>query len=138
MTRGSLGWRGRRACPERRARPGPWSPSERARSALRARAPLASGACRLAVSLSLRAWAQGAVGGECVPLAELSFCFMGQAVSWPRWLQGQGFFVVVFGGKQCCLFFFNYFVLWYFSSLRIIFNSKTGLTAVAFLFHFFL
>lgn len=31
--------------------------------------------------------------------------------------------------------FLSYFLLWYFSSLGIIFNRKTGLTAVAFLFH---
>lgn len=36
------------------------------------------------------------------------------------------------------VFFLKYFVLWCFSSLRIIFNSKTGLTAVAFLLHLFL
>lgn len=101
----------------------------------------ASGACHLAVSLFLHVWAQGAVGGECVCLSELSFCFMGQAVSWPRWLRGQVFFCLFFFLVSCVVFFFfffNYFVLWYFSSLGIIFNSKTGLTAVAFLFHLFL
>lgn len=41
-------------------------------------------------------------------------------------------YVVVYLKKK------HHFVLWYFSSLGIIFNSKTGLTAVAFLFHLFL
>lgn len=35
-------------------------------------------------------------------------------------------------------FFFKLFCAVVFSSLGIIFNSKTGLTAVAFLFHLFL
>lgn len=51
------------------------------------------------------------------------FCFYGKLFDF--------FFVFFF-------FFLSYFVLWYFSSLGIIFNSKTGLTAVAFLFHLFL
>lgn len=86
-------------------------------------------------------WVQGAVGSGFPSLCQLNFCFLGQNVSWPRWLQGQ-VFCFCFFGKLCCrllfFFFFNHVVLWYFSSLGIIFNSKTGLTAVAFFFHLFL
>lgn len=69
----------------------------------------ASGACLLCVSFSLRVCAQGAVGGEVASLSELSFCFVGQNVSWPRWLQGQVFCLFFFGwffGKLCCRLLF--------------------------------
>lgn len=69
------------------------------------------------------------------------FLLHGSSCELAKVVTGTGFFLsFFFFGKLCCLFFFflNYFVLWYFSSLGIIFNSKTGLTAVAFLFHLFL
>lgn len=67
-------------------------------------------------------------------------CFTGQNVTWPGWLQGQVFvfFLVSYLSISSSFSFLNYFVLWYFSSLGTIFNSKTGLTAVAFLSHLFL
>lgn len=52
-------------------------------------------------------WVQGAVGSGFPSLFQLSFCFLGQNVTWPRWLQGQAFCFCFFG-KLCCrlLFFF--------------------------------
>ena len=80
---------------------------------------------------ALHVWTRSVVGGE--------LCFMGQNVSWPGWLQGRFlYFLVSYLSIPFSFSFLNYFVLWYFSSLGMIFNSKTGLTAVAFLFHLFL
>lgn len=64
----------------------------------------------------------GAVGGEFASLSELSFCFMGQNVSWPRWYKDRFlFFWLVFFVSYDVVyffFFFNYFVLWYFLPLE--------------------
>lgn len=68
------------------------------------------------------------------------FLLHGSSCELAKVVTGTGFFVFFLVGCVVFFFFFflNYFVLWYFSSLGIIFNSKTGLTAVAFLFHLFL
>jgi hypothetical protein len=87
----------------------------------------------VAVSFFGGVCAPGAAGGQFVSLSELSFCFCGSL--WVgQVVRGQVFFVLV----SYVVFLLFDFVLWYFSFLRIPFNGKTGLTAVAFLFHLFL